>query len=139
MTPPATIPQPLLAETDIIAEYLTEEDSTMRKALSQSVCYTTFVNALELFAVARTPEEEEAVQQALMPLRLLGLNWRNAKPFAELAHHIEARTGEQLSQREMIIIGMADVSKLTILTHRHYERYSRLGVAVADGSQWRGE
>lgn len=121
-----------LVETDIIVEYLTSEDSLMRKALSQGVCYTTFTSALELFAAARTSQEEEAIGQALMSLRLLGLNWRNAKPFAEIARRIEARTSEKLSQREMVVIGMADASKLTILTKKYYDRYSRLGVAATN-------
>lgn len=121
-----------LVETDIIVEYLTSEDSLMRKALSQGVCYTTFSNALELFAAARTSQEEEAIGQALMSLRLLGLNWRNAKPFAEIARRIEERSGEKLSQREMIVVGMADSSRLTILTKKYFDRYSRLGVAATN-------
>ena len=102
----------------------------MRQALSQSVCYTTFTNALELFAAVSTVKEEEAVQQSLMPLRLLGPNWRNAKAFAETARRITDRTGLRLSGREMVIIGMAETSKLTILTKQHFDRYKDLGVPV---------
>jgi hypothetical protein len=122
--------QPLLVETDIIVEYLTQEHSTLRQALCREVCYTTFNNALELFAAARTPTEEQAIQQALMSMRLLGLNWRNAKPFADTAHRIEARSGKKLSEREIVIVGMAEMSKLTILTKKHFDRYKDLGVPV---------
>jgi predicted nucleic acid-binding protein len=121
-----------LVETDMFVEYLTTENSALRHALSKGVCYTTFQNALELFAAATSLQEEEAIQQALMSIRLLGLNWRNAKPFALSARRIEERTGEKLSEREMIIIGMAEMSKLTILTSEHFERYSSFGVAVTD-------
>ena len=121
-----------LVETDILVEYLTTENSTLRQALAKGVCYTTFHNALELFARATSLQEEEAIQQALMSIRLLGLNWRNAKPFATTARRIEERTGEYLSEREMIMIGMAEMSKLTILTREYFERYSSLGVAATD-------
>lgn len=121
-----------LVETDILVEYLTTENSTMRDALAKGVCYTTFNNALQLFALAKSPQEEERVQQALMPIRLLGLNWRNAKPFAASARRIEERTGEKLTDHEMIMIGMAETSKLTILSKLCFERYTALGVAVAD-------
>jgi len=122
----------VLVETDILVEYLTTEHSTLRAALSKGVCYTTFSNALELFAAAKSAREEEAVQQALMSVRLLGLNWRNARPFATSARRIEEHSGKKLAHREMIVIGMAEVSKLTILTKQHFERYTALGVAVAD-------
>jgi len=121
---------PLLVETDIIVEYLTQEHSTMRDALSHAVCYTTFTNALELFAAATTDKEEEAIQQALMPMRLLGLNWRNAKAFAETGRRIADRTGLRLSSRELVIVGMAETSKLTILTKEHFDRYKDMGVPV---------
>jgi hypothetical protein len=121
-----------LVETDMLIEYLTTENSTLRHALSKGVCYTTFNNALQLFAAAKSPEEEERIQQALMSVRLLGLNWRNAKPFAVSARRIEASTGKKLTEHEMIMIGMAEMSKLTILTKQNFERYTALGVAVAD-------
>ena len=121
---------PLLVETDIIVEYLTKEHSAMRQVLRHAVCYTTFTNSLELFAAVTSTKEEEAVKQALMPMRLLGLNWRNAQAFAQTGRRITDRTGLRLSSRELVIIGMAEMSKLTILTKEYYDRYKDLGVPV---------
>lgn len=123
-----------LVETDIFVEYLTTPDSTLRAALAHGVCYTTFNNALELFRAVASTEEEEAVQRALMSVRLLGLNWRNARPFAETARRIEAATGNHLTEHEMVMIGMAEMSKLTILTKRNYDRYRELGVPVINSA-----
>src|SRR5579872_5124709 len=53
-----------LIETDVLREYLVSAqpgESILRTALATEVCYTTMVNALELFRASRTNEEHDAV------------------------------------------------------------------------------
>ena len=121
-----------LIETDVLREYLVAAkgaETVLRKALATGVCYTTMYNALELFRAASGKEENDAVMQVLMVVRVLGFNSRYAQSFAEIASEIEKKTGIILSQREAMIIGMARTSKLTIVTKDYFQRYNSVGIA----------
>jgi len=120
-----------LIETDVLSEYLMagkDSDTILRKALLRGVCYTTMVNALELFRAASTKEERDAVMQMLMVVRVLGFNARYAQSFADGAREIEKKKGMTLSDREAMMIGMAKASKLVIVTKVFFERYNRTGI-----------
>ncbi len=113
-----------LVETDVLAEYLVAapgERSLLREALRYSVCYTTMLNALELFRAARGIEGRAAVLQLLHLVRVLGFNFRTAETYAELAEEIEMKTGAVLTDRDLMVIGMARASKLAILTRSRYQ------------------
>ncbi|HYM19921.1 MAG TPA: hypothetical protein VEW28_02840 [Candidatus Kapabacteria bacterium] len=115
----------LLIETDILHDYLThtgEEPSVLRQALSRATCYTTMLNAMEVFALSHSTDERDAVMNMLMVVRVLGFSGRYAEGFAELGKRFHT-----LSQRELLVAGMASVSKLTILTERFYDRYAIAG------------
>ena len=121
-----------LIETDVLREYLISAksgESILRKALAAGVCYTTMVNALELFRAASSSEEHDAVMQTLMVVRVLGFNSRTAENFATISREIETKTGIIISGREAMIVGMAKTSKLTILTIDFFERYKSFGAA----------
>jgi len=115
-----------LIETDVLREYLIAEkgvETLLRKALAKGVCYTTMYNALELFRAAHSKEESDAIMQMLMVVRVLGFNARYAQSFSEAAIEIEKKTGISLTNREAMIIGMAKISKLSILTKDFFRRY----------------
>lgn len=116
-----------LIESDVLREYLIavkEESTLLRKALSKGVCYTTMYNALELFRAAGTKEETDAILQMLMVVRVLGFNARYAQSFAEVTSEIEKKSGITPTHREAMMIGMAKISKLSILTKDFFERYN---------------
>ncbi len=118
-----------LIETDVLKEYLIAakaEESLLRKALTKGVCYTTMYNALELFRATMTNEESDAVLQMLMIVRVLGFNARYAQNFSEIAAEIEKNTGLSVTHRESMMIGMAKISKLSILTKDFFERYNAM-------------
>ncbi|MEI8134610.1 MAG: hypothetical protein WCH46_05960 [bacterium] len=122
-----------LVETDVLCDCLcaTEPGSLLRSALSRGVCYTTMLNALELFREAKTPNEKEAVTNLLMVVRVLGYSARYAETFASFASELEEKLSDRLSEREVMIVGMARASKLILLTEMNFTRYSSLpGVAV---------
>jgi predicted nucleic acid-binding protein len=127
----------LLIETDILYDYLTHEasePSVLRTALSQCTCYTTMLNAMELFRIAATDSEQTAVMNLLMVVRVLGFNSRYAEVFATMAKELEQSEKIILSDREAMIIGMAQASKLTILTKKHHDRYTQINVATVIAS-----
>ena len=115
-----------LIETDVLRDFLIAKKGEMtilRKALSSGTCYTTMLSALELFRAAKSKEETDAVMQMLMVVRVLGFNARYGEIFASSAREIEASTGLVLTDREAMIVGMAQASKLTILTKDFFSRY----------------
>ncbi len=124
-----------LIETDILYDYLTHrspEPSVLRRALSQGVCYTTMLNAMELLRMAKSEAERGMMMNLLSVVRVLGFNARYAEPFAKLASEVNAGTGIELNDREAMVCGMAVASKLTILTKQYYDRYSLIAqVSVA--------
>ncbi len=116
-----------LIETDVLTQYLIAqpaEETLLRKALSQGVCYTTMLNGLELFRKAQTKTENDAIMQVLLVVRVLGFNSRYAESFAMVGQEIEQATGLHLSDRELMIVGMAKASKLSIVTKEFYDRYN---------------
>lgn len=124
-----------LIETDVLADYLTtaeEEPSLLRQALCQAVCYTTMLNAFELFRAAGNAHQKQAVRTMLHLVRVLGFNARVAEPFADIASEIalEANSthSRSLTHREEIILGMAKTSNLTIVTRLFFERYAASNV-----------
>jgi hypothetical protein len=126
----------LLIETDVLAEFLIapttsstdSATSLVRSALQRYVCYTTMLNALELFRAATTAVQREAVLSMLYLVRVLGFNARYADSFATLMHTAEQTAKLKISDREAMIIGMAEASKLAILTKVHAARYAKIGI-----------
>lgn len=116
-----------LLETDILIEYLNHtgsKPSILRQALAKGVCYTTMMNAFEVFRTATTKEEEQDVLNMLTAVRVLGFNARYAQTFAVTARQAKI----QLRDRDAIILGMAQASKLVVITRKYYETYSQAAV-----------
>jgi predicted nucleic acid-binding protein len=118
----------VLIETDILGEFLTSTESSSEprflRALRRYTCYTTMLNAYELLHAARNEEEQQHIYSALSLVRVLGFNSRNAVPFAALSQQIERDHGVQLSMRDAFVIGMAQQSKLSILTQNKHDLYT---------------
>lgn len=124
-----------LIETDILNDYLMHrssdgEPSLLRQALAQATCYTTMINAMELFASATDQKSRDAVMNLLMVVRVLGFSARYAEPFAALGKRIEQEKNLVLSQRELMILAMAEISKLTVVTHKYFDRYHAASVVT---------
>lgn len=132
-----------LIETDVLASFLTTpiadpaissgtatEESLLLQALRSGKSYTTMLNAYELLRAATTPEEQEAVMGVFRLVRVLGFHARLAASLAEIAQAIETKTGLHVTDREAMILGMAQASTLTILTQTRFERYRELCTAL---------
>jgi len=117
----------LLVETDLLADYLVAqpgETSLLRTVLSHVQCYTTMLNALELFRAAESVAEREAVLAVLTVVRVLGFPARTSEVAADLFR----TTKETVTTRESVILGLAHASKLGVLTKRHFDRYKKLAI-----------
>lgn len=130
MTIQDTPPTQYLIETDVLADFLVaqpNERTLLRDALTHGVCYTTMLQAFELFRATASEEQQQSVLDALMIVRVLGFNARVAQPFATLANDV-ALSGATLTDRDAMTLAMAQASKLTILTRTKYATYASANV-----------
>ncbi len=69
-----------LLETDILIEYLTFNNSGSKpfplKLMQKGICFTSVLNASELFMAAKTDFEKEKVRDLLNAINVLGLHAR---------------------------------------------------------------
>lgn len=115
----------ILVETDILVEYLTSPaaaSSLFRRLLCSVVCYSTFVQAAEIYSAAVTPEERRTVDRALFGLKVLGANSRYAKTIGDLLSSLGSQSIESGSfepgnrLRIATVAAMAIESDLPVVT-----------------------
>jgi len=101
--------------------------SFFRRALRTYFCYTTVFQAIELFSIARSDEERQAVEDMLAVLKILGVN---GKSVVRIADDV-ARAGEHKEQSGYIA-GVCRESRLPLLTwmKAEFERFP--GLVVVD-------
>jgi predicted nucleic acid-binding protein len=76
----------IIVDADVIAAHLNglRRPSVLRQALGKVFCYTTVIQAAEVFSLARSARERRAVLDALAPIKVLGVNARSAVLLGEL-------------------------------------------------------
>jgi len=70
-----------LIDTDILYDHLVHEQKTnsfLTTLMTKGECFTTVLNASELYFSATTDEQKTAVKKLLYSLKILGLNSRYA-------------------------------------------------------------
>lgn len=108
----------VLVETDLIVDYLlapAAEPSLLRRLMEVVVCYTTFIQASEIYSAARGPQEERTVERALFGLKILGASSRYAKTIGGVLSSVDT----PLDIRTAVMAAMAMESKLPIVTALH--------------------
>jgi predicted nucleic acid-binding protein len=108
------LPAKLIIHTDVFLDFLLhkkeQETPVLRFVLKHSFCYTTVFTAIELFSLARTPQEMKAVEQSMGAVKLLGLNARSAKIHGALL------SGDvRLPRMNLLIAGICIESRLPIV------------------------
>ncbi len=117
----------VLIETDVLTDFLlSPERSLLRKAFTLAPCYTTVINAAELFSAVRDEREREAVQALLSGLRVIGLSARYAATIGETAREVKQK-GFEISERDAIVIGTAVAARLPVLTEKWTRKYEQYG------------
>jgi predicted nucleic acid-binding protein len=114
----------VLLETDLIVEFLTAggEASLMRRLLETATCFTTFLNAAEIYSTARDDDERRMVERALFGLKILGASSRYAKTIgAALSSEVIV-----IDHRTAVIAGMAIESGLPVITDVYHTAHSHL-------------
>ena len=127
--------QKIVIDTDIILAHLaqTRGVSMLRKAMNMFFCYTTFFNAMELFSIARTKKEVEAVEQALQAMKILGVNPKSSKT---MAVHLAAARKRGKTTIGTFVGAVCIASGLPVLT-MHPDRFTHVkGITILSGSEF---
>ena len=126
----------VLVETDILVDFLTApqgEPSLLRLLLAELPCYTTFVQAAELYSCAGTDGEKRMVEPALFGLRVLGASARYA---ATMGAILRATGGaEPPGMREICTASVAIEANLPVVTKKfllNYRLVPNLSIIEAD-------
>lgn len=108
----------LVIHTDVFLDHLygLKKPSVLRQALSRYFCYTTVYQAIELFSLARTEKEMQAVEDSMAAMKVLGLNPKNARKYGELM-----ASKPKMPGWNVLIAGLCIESRLPLLTDRKRE------------------
>ncbi len=127
----------ILVETDIIVEYLTAgpgDTPLLRQLLESVMCYTTFLQAAEIYSAAQDEDEHRTVERALFGLKILGASSRYAKTIAQAL----TSDGRASGHRAAIVAAMAMESQLPVLTDSYLKDFSNIaGVHLIAASSLR--
>ncbi len=113
----------LLIDTDILVDHLIndkDELSILEKAMSSHICFTTVINASELFFAVGDQRKE--ADMLLRSLKVLGLHARYSLSISEF-------TGKVDSVRDAMICSAAKINKLSVLT-LNKTRYQKSGLKL---------
>ena len=123
----------LFIETDILAAHLTHRGdgkSILELALTKAICFTSVINASELYFAAQNEIEKTAVDKLLRNIKVLGLHARYSLSINEFAD----KTG---NVRDSLICVLVKNSKLPVLTNYH-KKYKFTGIVLIDPESLRG-
>ena len=107
--------QKIIVDTDIIVDHLLHGGgaSVLRETMNVYFCYTTVFNAIEVFSMARSKKEIQAVDDAMSAMKVLGLNAKSAKAIGKI---FSEDISNQRKVLPALIAGVCIESRLPILT-----------------------
>lgn len=115
-----------LIETDTIVNHLMHSDentkSFLEQAMIRGLCFTTVLNASELYFAANSNSEKECIDSVLKALKVLGVNARYSLSIADFVNKVA-------TPRDAMICSIAMNNNLPILTIDK-ERYIKSGLEI---------
>lgn len=117
------IPKYLL-ETDVLLEYLVlyefDKESYLIKLMQKGICFTSVLNASELFMFANSDYEKEKVRDLLNALKVLGLHSQYSLSIPNCMNNFK-------NIRDALFYILAEQNRLSIVS-LNPEKYSGLSV-----------
>ncbi len=119
----------IFLDTDILTQCLQikrlKKDSVFQKATDTfDHCYTSVINAAELFSSCSGKKETDKLKRSLKDIGILGIPFRYSLSIAEMVREIENSKSNN-SLRDAIVLSMCLETKLPILTSNE-NRYKDL-------------
>jgi hypothetical protein len=97
--------------------------------MTKGVCFTSAINASELYYSASTSAERDSVDKVLYALKVLGINSRYSLEVARFSDQVD-------SVRDALFCAVAFKNKLPILTE-NICRYSQTGLEIITSQELR--
>jgi len=123
-----------LIETDIIIEHITQKNkmqlSDLEIAMSTGICFTSVINASEIYFYCATPKEKFAADAVIFALKVLGIHPRYSLNISYFFNKVA-------TTRDAMICSLAKSNKLPILTNQ-FERYKKSGIKIITSKELRG-
>ena len=119
-------PEKVFLETDVLTEYLTKKhkDSILLELMQNSICFTSVINASELFIAAGNESQNDTVQKLLTGLKVIGIHSRYSlliNKYSSLVNTV----------RDALICVLAEYNKLPIVTYKK-ERFIKSKLTLID-------
>lgn len=114
-------------DTDILVEHLTHNGTSktvLEKAMLKGICFTSVINAAELYFAVQNSREETAVNKLLRTLNVLGLHARYSLSIPQFRENTE-------KSRDALICALVKNNKLPVLTNKN-KRYKFAGIELID-------
>lgn len=127
----------ILVETDVIVDFLTAETGSrplLRELLATTTCFTTFVQASEIYSACGDVTDRATVDRALFGLKILGASSRYSKTIGSVLSSL----GTMRGHRTAIVAAMALESRLPVVTDTHFDELSAVsGLQLFTGDMLR--
>lgn len=111
----------VVVDTDVFIMYLRlkspvkRERSVLHKLTSAFKCYTTVINAYELFAGVRNERHVEAVKSVLAMVDMLSLRKEDVESIGLLSANLRA-SGQDIGEMDCLIAGICLANGMPIVT-----------------------
>lgn len=106
----------ILVDTDILFEHLItqEKESTLLKLMKRYDCFTTVINAIEIYEMVGL-ENKKIADMMLYGLKILGIHSRYAEKVAEVIEHSK-KLRNDWNLRDALIVMMSIQNRLILAT-----------------------
>ncbi|MEG8946834.1 PIN domain-containing protein [Rosettibacter firmus] len=122
-----------LIDTDILIEHLYHENkktnSDLEIAMMNGICFTTVINAAELYFAAHNADEKESIDNLLKALKVLGLNSRYSLNISKFFNKVA-------TVRDALICSVAEFNNLIIFTN-NINRYEKTNIKIIQPTKLR--
>jgi predicted nucleic acid-binding protein len=123
-----------LIDTDILIDHLKTKDksqlSDLEIAMTKGICFTSVIQASEMYFNKLIPEDKKAVDSVIYALKILGIHSRYSLSISDFFNKVA-------STRDAIVCSVAKNNKLPILTNR-FDRYRKSGIKIITSEELRG-
>ncbi|MDY0081838.1 MAG: PIN domain-containing protein [Ignavibacteriaceae bacterium] len=112
-----------LIETDVLADHLitgSENESYLIKLMKSGICFTSVLNASELYLLADSHTEIQRVNDVLYSIKVLGIHSRYSLSVSKYKDRFD-------NLRDALFYILAELNKLTIVS-LNPDRFSNINV-----------
>ncbi len=123
-----------LIDTDILIEHVLHKEkntnSDLEIAMIEGICFTTVLNAAELYFSVQNNDEKETIDNLLKALKVLGLNSRYSLNISKFFNKVA-------TVRDALICSVAEFNNLIIITNE-INRYDKTDLKIIQPKKLRG-